>query len=235
MKIWFCIDYSSQLTHGYKCTIKCLWAVLVFVFYTQSVSLCYPLTHSLFLRTSPPGIGNRGRHRRCGHPPHRHCVLQAVQEEESEAAGRKRGGSPQREKRPHCVVRPRERQRERKRGIERGTEEPHTSSLTLRLTLGIGACAAPSWGLGLFSFWTFNFLLPLGSQTWTIVDGQLSLTRDKSRMCLCVGSCRFRALANFLGSFYDITMCLSFLERNNIFITSSFPVQLNGLPNTFPV
>lgn len=157
---------------------------------------CVLLARSLFLRASPSGAGHRGRHHRCGLPPHHHCVLQAVQDKETEAAGGERGGSPQREKRPHCVVRPRERQRERRRGIEGGAEESHASSLARRLTLGTRACGAPSWVLGLFSCWTLHFRLPLQPQSLDpksgAVDGQLSLTRDKLRMYLCVESCRYR-------------------------------------------
>lgn len=120
---------------------------------------------------------------------------------------------------------------------ERNRRITHFLSRSLSKS-GDWACGAPSWGLGLFSYWTLHFLLPLQPQSLDSipgpVDGQLSLTSDQLRMCLCVESCRYRTLARLLCIFY-ITMCLSFLERNNCFICSSFPGQPNGLPNTFPV
>lgn len=236
MKICFCTNNSLQQTH--ECTMKWLSAVRAYCFIEQAYS-CLLLTNSLFLRASLSGVCRPGRHTRRGLPPSRHLVVQALQEEETGTAGGERGGgSSQRKKRPHCVVRPRDRQRERKRGIERGTEESRTSSLALRLTLGIGACGAPLLGPGAF-FPTGHFTstFPFNHSLWIPdvdqFDGQLLLTRDKLRMYLCVERC-YRTLDRLLCIFY-ITMCLSFLERNNCVISSSFPVQLNGLPNTFPV
>lgn len=143
----------------------------------------------------------------------------------------KREKTPQRGKTERKTVGEEEGDRERNRRITHFLSRSPSNS-------GDRACGAPPWGLGLFSYWTLHFLLPLQPQSLDSkpgpVDGQLSLTRDQSRMCLCVESCRYRTLATLLCIFY-ITMCLSFLERNNCFISSSFPVQLNGLPNTFPV
>lgn len=92
-----------------------------------------------------------------------------------------------REKTPQCGKTKTKTEGEEEGDRERNRRTTHFLSRSPSNS-GDQACAAPSWGLGLFSYWTFNFLLPLGSQTWTIVDGQLSLTRDKSRMCLCVGN-----------------------------------------------
>ena len=130
-----------------------------------------------------------------------------------------------REKTPLCGKTERERQRERKRGIERGTEESHTSSLALRLTLGIGACGASSRVLGLFSYWTLtsaflfepHFLDPKSGP----LDGQLSLSSDKLRMYLCVESCRYGTIAGLLCIFH-ITTCLNISGEKQLFYQSIF-------------
>lgn len=99
---------------------------------TPFLLLLFLLTPSFFFRASPSGVSHRGRYRGCGHPPHHLCVLQAVQDENTETAGRERGGSSQREKRPHCVVRPWERQRERMRG-KREEQKNHPLPLSLSI------------------------------------------------------------------------------------------------------
>ena len=130
---------------------------------SQSGFLSFLLADSLVLPTSPSGFGHRGRDH-CSGPPHRpHPVLQEVQETESEAAGGERGSSPQREKRSHCVVRPRERQRERNRGS-------NTLSLSFSLAVWLGAfrgmwCSFLGHG-ALFLNWTPHFLPPLPPWFW---------------------------------------------------------------------
>lgn len=119
-----------------------------------SVSERFPssrLTSSLLLWAPPAGLGYRRRHHRCGLLPHHRRVLQAVQEEPTEAAGKVRGGPPQREKRPHSVV--------RARGGRGVAEERRTSSLTPISTLGTRAGVSPSRGpRGCFlSSWRHHF------------------------------------------------------------------------------
>lgn len=120
--------------------LTCSWNVAVFP--------CHLLISSLVLRSSPAGVGYRRGHRRRRLVPHHRFVLQAVQEEETKAARKMRGGPPQREKRPYSVV--------RVRGEGRGGgsvgEEWHTSSLTPILTLGMRAGVRPSRGRGVDSF-----------------------------------------------------------------------------------
>lgn len=92
------------------------------------VSLC--ITFSLLLRTSLAGIGHRRCHHRYSHYSPHHCILQEVEEEETKGAGREWGGATQREKRPHCVVR--KRQRERQRGIAHSFSRPPSNSGGIR-------------------------------------------------------------------------------------------------------
>lgn len=99
-------------------TITRDWNVAVFP--------CHLLISSLVLWSSPAGVGYRRGHHRRGVVPHHRCVLQAVQEEESKAARKMRGGPPQREKRPYSVV--------RVRGEGRG-EEALEKNGTLPLSL----------------------------------------------------------------------------------------------------
>lgn len=98
----------------------------------QSEFSHFPLTSSLLLWASAPGIGHRRWDRCCRLPPHHHCVMQAVQEEETETRGREWGSSPQRKKRPHCVVRAREtRQGSGRWGIKRKRRITHFLALCL--------------------------------------------------------------------------------------------------------
>lgn len=138
---------------------------------TLSLHSCVSF-YSLFLRAPPSGVGHWWRYCCCGHPPHYHRVMQEVQAEETEAR-RKRGGSQQREKRPHCVVRPREREtqgeeegdRERKRRIAHFLSRSPSDSGDRGMWCSL---------LGPGSLFLLDVSLPpsspttvFGSQTWT--------------------------------------------------------------------
>lgn len=150
-------------TRGYKGSKTSFWVQKLKCAKNKHAQASFLFISSLFLWASAPGIGHRGWYHHCGFPPRHHCVLQAVQEEETEKGGQEWGGTPQRKKRPHCVVRIGEKRPGRRRGGQR--EEKNTRSLLLSvLTLGIGACGAPFSGLGLFLLtgrltFTFPFCL----------------------------------------------------------------------------
>lgn len=202
--------------------------------HTQSEFLCFPLTSSLLLWASAPGFGHRRWDCCCRLPPHHHCVMQAMQEEETETPGREWGSSPQRKKRPHCVVRPREkRQGSGRWGIKRGTEVSHTLSLALCLNSGDGMWCSFMEPGAFFPYWMLHFNISLQVQSLDPKPGQLDvqLNTKKLRMHLCVERYRYRTLVKLL-CIYN-TMCLSFFGEKQLLSPHLF--QLNGQSQTFPV